>query len=174
MDPYNTGFVSREEYQEVLRELCVQLSDYELEALTNKFDLKKDGRVCYAEFLRPFAQKRQVWRHGNNMLSLLQHAQSELPMSDVVDSPTRGPAGITAGARQKIAGEWKNLRRAFKKLDTGNTGFLSVPEFRSVLKLANILLDEEEVFQLMSEFDEGLSGKIPYNRLLEAFKPSSA
>lgn len=44
MDPYNTGFVSREEFQEVLRELCVQLSDYELEALTNKFDLKKDGR----------------------------------------------------------------------------------------------------------------------------------
>lgn len=44
MDPYGTGYVSIEEFQEVLRELCVQLQDYELEALTEKFLDTSDGR----------------------------------------------------------------------------------------------------------------------------------
>ena len=44
MDPYGTGFVSREEFTDVLTELCVHLSGFELDMLTNKFDIKKDGR----------------------------------------------------------------------------------------------------------------------------------
>ena len=72
----------------------------------------------------------------------------------------------------QLSGDWKNLRRAFKKLDTKNEGYLSIPEFRSVLKLANVILDEEEVYHLLSQFDEDLSGKIPYNKFLnETFKP---
>jgi Ca2+-binding EF-hand superfamily protein len=45
----------------------------------------------------------------------------------------------------QLAGDWKNIRRAFRKLDVSGTGYLSLPEFRSVLKLANVLLDEDEV-----------------------------
>ena len=44
MDPFNTGFVSSEEFNEVLTELCVHLSDYELQLLTKKFDLQSNGR----------------------------------------------------------------------------------------------------------------------------------
>ena len=65
-----------------------------------------------------------------------------------------------------MTNDWRNIRRAFKKLDVNNQGYLSVPEFRSVLKLANIVLDEEEVYQLLSSFDENMSGKIPYNKFL--------
>ena len=73
-----------------------------------------------------------------------------------------------------MSGDWKNLRRAFKKLDTKNDGYLSIPEFRSVLKLANVVLDEEEVYQILSHFDEDLLGKIPYNKFLnDTFKPVS-
>lgn len=74
----------------------------------------------------------------------------------------------------QISGDWKNLRRAFRKVDESNTGMITMPEFRSVLKLANVVLDEEEAYQLMSQFDSDLSGKIPYNRFLdETFKPQS-
>lgn len=56
---------------------------------------------------------------------------------------------------------------------TGN-GLLTLPEFRNVLKLANVVLDEEEVYNVMSTFDEDLSGKINYNRFLsETFRPES-
>ena len=44
MDPYGTGFVSKEEFREVLTELCVHLSEYELNMLSNKFDITRDGR----------------------------------------------------------------------------------------------------------------------------------
>ena len=73
-----------------------------------------------------------------------------------------------------MSGDWKNLRRAFKRMDQSNAGYLSVPEFRSVLKLANVMLDEEEVYQVLSQFDEDMTGKIPYNKFLnETFKPES-
>lgn len=74
----------------------------------------------------------------------------------------------------QLAGDWKNLRRAFRKLDTHNEGYLSVPEFRSVLKLANVILDEDEVYHVMTQFDENMSGKIPYEKFIEeTFKPPS-
>ena len=44
MDPYATGFVSAEEFKDVLCDLCVHLSAYELETLAQKYDIKKDGR----------------------------------------------------------------------------------------------------------------------------------
>ena len=44
MDPYNTGFVTKEEFREVLTELCVNLSNLELEQLISKFEAREDGR----------------------------------------------------------------------------------------------------------------------------------
>ncbi|RUS88431.1 hypothetical protein EGW08_003827 [Elysia chlorotica] len=174
MDPYNTGFVTKEEFREVLSELCVNLSNLELEQLIAKFEVREDGRVSYIEFLKPFALRKQVWRHGNNMLSLLQHPQPELPIADIVEPPQKGLHGITAKLRQKLAGDWKNLRRAFRKLDVTGNGYLSLPEFRSVLKLANVILDEDEVYHVMTEFDRDLSGKISYEKFIEeTFKPET-
>ncbi|XP_059167514.1 EF-hand calcium-binding domain-containing protein 6-like [Physella acuta] len=174
MDPYNTGYVTKEEFREVLTELCVNLSNVELEQLIGKFQVKDDGRVSYLEFLRPFALRKQVWRHGNNMLSLLQHSQAELPVSDVVDPPHKGLQAITSRLRQKLSGEWKHLRKAFRKMDANGTGYLSLPEFRSVLKLANVLMDEDEVYHVMAEFDRDLTGQISYEKFLEeTFKPGT-
>ncbi|GFN96862.1 EF-hand calcium-binding domain-containing protein 6 [Plakobranchus ocellatus] len=174
MDPYNTGFVTKEEFREVLTELCVNLSNLELEQLISKFEARDDGRVSYIEFLKPFALRKQIWRHGNNMLSLLQHPQPELPIADIVEPPQKGLHGITAKLRQKLAGDWKNLRRAFRKLDVTGNGYLSLPEFRSVLKLANVILDEDEVYHVMTEFDRDLSGKISYEKFIEeTFKPET-
>ena len=83
-------------------------------------------------------------------------------------------SNTTLGLPIQVAGDWKNLRRAFRKIDEANTGLLTLPEFRSVLKLANVVLDEEEVYQLMSKFDHNLTGKIPYNKFIEeTFKPPS-
>ncbi|XP_061196185.1 EF-hand calcium-binding domain-containing protein 6-like isoform X1 [Saccostrea echinata] len=174
MDPYGTGYITREEFKDVLTELCVHLSEFEINKLSDKFDLKRDGRVSYIEFLKPFALRKQIWRHGNNMLSLLAHPQPELPIPDIVEPPQKGLHGITSKLRQKLAGDWKNLRRAFRKLDTKNDGYLSVPEFRSVLKLANVILDEDEVYHVLTQFDQNMSGKIPYEKFIdETFKPAT-
>lgn len=172
MDPYGTGYVGRDEFKDVLTELCVHLSEFETTQLCDKFEIRKDGRVSYIEFLKPFALKKQMWRHGNNMLALLQHPQPEIPIADIVEPPQKGLHGITSKLRQKLAGDWKNIRRAFKKLDKANEGYLNVNEFRSVLKLANVILDEEEVYHVLTQFDHNMSGKISYEKFIdEVLKP---
>lgn len=60
---------------------------------------------------------------------------------------------------EQLSGDWKNLRRAFKKLDKTGEGYLTLPEFRNVLKLANVILDEDDVYSVMQTFDEDLSGR---------------
>ncbi|XP_038061355.1 EF-hand calcium-binding domain-containing protein 6-like [Patiria miniata] len=166
LDVYGTGFVSKEEFRDVLQELCVHLSAYELDALSSKFEINHDGRVSYVEFLKPFAMRKQTHRYGNNMLSLLTHPQAEVPIAPIVNEPSKGLSGITARLRQRLVGDWRTLRRAFKKIDLGHTGYLSLPEFRNVLRLCNTILDEDEVYHVMSEFDEKMDGKINYNKFL--------
>jgi Ca2+-binding EF-hand superfamily protein len=170
LDVYGTGFVSKEEFRDVLQELCVHLSAYELESLCCRFEIKQDGRVSYVEFLKPFALRKQTHRYGNNMLSLLTHPQAEVPIAPIVNEPNKGLTGITARLRQKLVGDWKTLRRTFKSMDQSRTGYLSLPEFRSVLRLCNMVLDEDEVYHVMSEFDEKVEGKINYNKFLAEVK----
>jgi hypothetical protein len=59
-------------------------------------------RISYIELLKPYAIKRQTWRHGNNMLSLLTHPAPELPIGVIVEPPQKGLYGITAKLRQKV------------------------------------------------------------------------
>lgn len=66
----------------------------------------------------------------------------------------------------QLTAEWRSLKRAFKKLDSGNTGLLPLNDFRSVLKLGGVQLNDEETYQLMSQYDEDLSGKVAYNKFL--------
>lgn len=48
MDPYRTGFVSPEEFKEVLLTLCFRLNEYECDVLARKFDVNRDGRLVPA------------------------------------------------------------------------------------------------------------------------------
>ena len=72
----------------------------------------------------------------------------------------------------QLAGEWKNLRRAFKKLDINNEGCVSLSDFKAILKNADVTLDEDEVFHVMSHFDQNMTGKVSYTHFLnEAISP---
>ena len=62
--------------------------------------------------------------------------------------------------------EWRNLKKAFKKLDHDNSGNVVLGDFRSVLKLMQVSLTDEEVYDLMSHYDTDLTGKLNYNRFL--------
>lgn len=66
----------------------------------------------------------------------------------------------------QLAGNWKTLDRVCKKLDQASTGFLTLPEFQSVLQLCNIVLDEDEMYHLMSKYDKDMVGKIKYSKLI--------
>ncbi|XP_075142809.1 EF-hand calcium-binding domain-containing protein 6-like [Leptodactylus fuscus] len=164
LDLYHTGFVSKEEFKDLLSELCIHLNDYEREMLSKKFECNGDGRVSYVEFLKPFVPRRQALKTKTNMEAVMRSSQSE---ADPSDSHPNDLGTLTSRMRKKLKGEWKTLRRAFKKLDMDSSGYLSLPEFRSVLKLCNFVLDEDEIYHIMSKYDQNMDGRVNYKSFLE-------
>ncbi|KAG9479862.1 hypothetical protein GDO78_011737 [Eleutherodactylus coqui] len=164
LDPYHTGFVSKEEFKDLLSELCIHLNDYEREMLSKKFESNGDGRVSYVEFLKPFVPRQQAFKTKTNMEAVMWSSQSQ---ADPSENHANSLGMLTSRMRKKLKGEWKTLRRAFKKLDMDSSGYLSLPEFRSVLKLCNFVLDEDEVFHIMSKYDQNMDGRINYKSFLE-------
>ena len=59
--------------------------------------------------------------------------------------------------------------KLLKAYDEGGTGFLSVADFRKVLRQYGVNLSEEEFFHLLEYYDKTLSAKISYNDFLRAF-----
>ena len=67
----------------------------------------------------------------------------------------------------QLSDDWMTLRRAFKKLDKRNDGYLDMSEFRSVLQLCNTVLNEDEVLELLTVLDDKMEGKINYRDFLK-------
>ncbi|XP_073537376.1 EF-hand calcium-binding domain-containing protein 6-like isoform X1 [Phyllobates terribilis] len=161
LDPQNSGFVTREEFLDKIQELSPDLTKHQCDAITAKFS---DGqnRVSYVKFLQPY----QTGRNINN-----QSGGKVMKTEGKAPSPKQpidcGLNAITTKLRQKIpSAEWRNLLQSCVKMDKDGSGLLSLPEFRSVVKLCNIVLDEEEIYHIMSHYDKDLLGKIDYSRLL--------
>ncbi|XP_078269632.1 EF-hand calcium-binding domain-containing protein 6-like isoform X3 [Rhinoraja longicauda] len=161
LDQFNTGFVSKEEFKDTLTDLCVALNDQACEMITSKFD-HGQNRISYVEFLQPFEDRRKPFKHDN----LKNQKQFQPELATYTESMHKGLSTITEKLRWKLAGNWKTLDRVCKKLDQASTGFLTLPEFRSVLQLCNIMLDEDEMYHLMSKYDKDMVGKIKYSKLI--------
>ncbi|XP_027051808.1 EF-hand calcium-binding domain-containing protein 6-like [Pocillopora damicornis] len=170
IDRQGTGNVSRKDFTTILQDMCVELTDYECQVLCDKFDPKKEGRINYIKFLEPYSKHRRAHRHGHNMQAVMKHPQAELPMDEIVQKPSKGLSTVTAKLRDKLSGKWINLMRAFKKLDKDNKDFLSLQEFRHVLELCNVVLDEEDIYYILTEFDENRGDKIRYTKFLDKIK----
>lgn len=170
IDRQGTGNVSRKDFTIILQDMCVELTDYECQVLCDKFDPKKEGRINYIKFLEPYSKHRRAHRHGHNMQAVMKHPQAELPMDEIVQKPSKGLSTVTAKLRDKLSGKWINLMRAFKKLDKDNKDFLSLQEFRHVLELCNVVLDEEDIYYILTEFDENRGDKIRYTKFLDKIK----
>ena len=58
IDPYHTNYCLRDEFEEILRELCPELNDEEMEYIVAKNENPNDGRINYVEFLFPYSPRR--------------------------------------------------------------------------------------------------------------------
>lgn len=73
----------------------------------------------------------------------------------------------------QLMSEHRNLRRAFKKLDRQNKGFLSVLDFKKALTSCKVNFSNEDFYHLLSEFDRDMTGKISYQNFLTTFMNAS-
>ncbi|KAG1956601.1 EF-hand calcium-binding domain-containing protein [Pimephales promelas] len=137
MDFSGTGFVSSDEFKEILMNLCVHLSQYECDLLARKFDINHDDSVSYIEFLRPFLYQGHVWKHGSNMAAVLQTPR-ETKESVTLET-------LSHRIRKKLQRKTKALRKACARLDGSSTGLLSAADLGAVLQLWGVCQSQEEL-----------------------------
>ena len=170
LDPQGTGFVSYQQFKNVLTELQVELDPYELKVLCEKFDTNRDSRVNYLALLEQFCG----WTRPSNIAEIFSE-KTTMRAPDVQEFTNLVADKmqvLTARLREKLAGEMKNLKKAFRKLDDQKSGYLTISEFRSVLELSNVALDEEEAFHLAAKYDDKLTGKLKYDQFLRDLQKS--
>ncbi|XP_044154560.1 EF-hand calcium-binding domain-containing protein 6-like [Bufo gargarizans] len=161
-DPMNSGSVTREEFLDLLQELSPDLTKHQCDTIAAKFT-DRQNRISYVQFLQPYQTGRKMINQSGG-----KEKKTKKKTTSPKSSIDSGLNAITTKLRQKISSsEWRNLRQSCLKMDTDGSGLLSLPEFRSVVKLCDIVLDEEEIYHLMSHYDQDLAGKIDYSKLLK-------
>ncbi|XP_051558211.1 EF-hand calcium-binding domain-containing protein 6 [Myxocyprinus asiaticus] len=158
IDFSGTGFVSSDEFKDILMSLCVNLSQYECDLLARKFDINQDGRVSYKEFLRPFLSQSQTWKHGSNMAAAL---QSPRETKEIATLDT-----LSRRIRKRLQHKVRALRRACARLDDSSTGILSAAKLGAVLQLCGVCESQEELRSVFSILQTHPSGHLDYRPLL--------
>ncbi|XP_056385782.1 EF-hand calcium-binding domain-containing protein 6-like isoform X3 [Hyla sarda] len=163
LDPQNSGYVTREEFLDILQELSPDLTKHQWDTIAAKFS-EGQNRISYVKFLQPYQPGRNMNKQGGGKAM-----KRTSPKPSVVG----GLDAITTRLRQKISStERRNLLQSCAKMDKDGSGLLSLPEFRSVVKLCNMVLDEDDIYHIMSHYDKDLAGKIDYTRLLSDARKS--
>ncbi|XP_050392484.1 uncharacterized protein LOC126811060 isoform X2 [Patella vulgata] len=160
----NIGYM---EMRGLMTQLQFGLNNTDMGEIIDQFDLEGNGRFHYIAFLEAFGPQGgnfDMFEEVNEMSPNFVGKQS----CDVTE--TKGSFAIPTAVytmRTKLLREWQNLRRAFRKMDSNNDGYLEVGDFKKCLKLCNIDGSDEDLYHLFSQFDRELTGKIAYREFLK-------
>ncbi|NXL34749.1 EFCB6 protein, partial [Glaucidium brasilianum] len=150
---------------DIAEKFSLDLSEGEINQITTKYDLKKNGKFAYYDFLQ-------------SSIFLLKPQESSLQQRVIIQKPQNplrpGPQTTAFfSARLRIQPQilhcWRPMKRTFQSYDGSHTGLLNIADFRQVLHKYHINLTEEELFNILEYYDKTLSSKISYNDFLRAF-----
>ncbi|XP_077868178.1 EF-hand calcium-binding domain-containing protein 6-like [Saccoglossus kowalevskii] len=134
----------------ILQSLRFPLTSEEMENLCQRFDFTSSGLFHYMQFMELYTVNGQISPYDKQ--------------ADKI--PT--PGFVMTKMRKKVIPEWKSLRRAFKKVDRKNDGFVTITEFKQVLKENKCAISEEDLYHLSSQLDSSLDGNISYDEFINA------
>uniref|UniRef100_W5ND49 EF-hand calcium binding domain 6 n=1 Tax=Lepisosteus oculatus TaxID=7918 RepID=W5ND49_LEPOC len=166
-DAEGLGEVSVPEFLAVMESCDIKMTPGEFGQLALKYDMKNNSRFSYTEFLRHFVltlkpqEKSPLARVRVQQPRVLLKRSPGTPSSPFVEAMLR--------IQGQVLQAWRPMRQALTSCDRSRTGFVSLQDFRKVLKQHSVNLTEEELFHLTAFFDKSLTEKIPYNDFLRAF-----
>ncbi len=131
-DAGSNGFLSRSDFERVLRSLDLGLTKGELVRLLDTFDRSRDGRVDYPSFVR-WAAAESATRFAPDLDRL----------RDKISAVMRGFANAV------------DVRAAFEALDTERTGTLPVAAVRRVAAQLQWPLSNNDFYALCTRFAAG-------------------
>ncbi|MEE6486885.1 hypothetical protein FKM82_014724 [Ascaphus truei] len=165
IDPLNSGCVTMEEFIDILQDMCPDLTEHQRDSIAAKFG-HGQNRISYVKFLQPYQARMPTFQR--NHIKVSKHERN-VPLNQ--ETVQHGLNAITSKLRQKLSSvEWKNLQQTCQKLDIQGSGLLLLPEFRSVIKLCNVVLDEDDIYHIMAHYDKDLAGKINYSKFVADHK----
>ncbi|KAM5172966.1 EF-hand calcium-binding domain-containing protein 6 [Mantella aurantiaca] len=164
-DPEKQGEVSASDFSDVMKRFNMNLLKEELEQLTLKYDLRNNGNLSYTHFLRnvTLGPKQQ----GSALLQRVKLQKPRIPMNTGLHGATFIDAVLRI--QPKILDCWRPMRRAFQSYDDARMGYISISDFKQVLRQFGINVSEEEFFHILGYFDKDLKSKVSYNDFLSEF-----
>ncbi|KAB0386586.1 hypothetical protein FD755_001542 [Muntiacus reevesi] len=164
-DPNKQGDIPGPEFLALVEKFNLDITRDECQQLLIKYDLKNNGRFAYCSFIQSCVLLLKAKETSLMQRMKIQNANK---MKEA-GAETSSFYSALLRIQPKIVHCWRPMRRTFKAYDEGGTGFLSVADFRKVLRQYSINLSEEEFFHILEYYDKTLSSKISYNDFLRAF-----
>ncbi|XP_067907376.1 EF-hand calcium-binding domain-containing protein 6 isoform X2 [Heterodontus francisci] len=164
-DTEKHGEIDPKDFKDILKKFCIIIKPEEFQQLAKKYDIKNTGRFAYNEFLQ-----RLVLSLGPldmNPMQRMRIPHPKIPMTPGTEHEIL--TNLMMQIQPCITKCWKLMRRTFKAYDETGSGYITLFQFRQVLKQYGINLSEEEFYYLSSYYDKHLQGMISYNEFLRAF-----
>ncbi|XP_042103787.1 EF-hand calcium-binding domain-containing protein 6 isoform X3 [Ovis aries] len=164
-DPNRQGEIPGPDFLALVEKFHLDITRDECQQLLVKYDLKNNGKFAYCSFMQSCVLLLKAKETSLMQRMKIQNANK---MKEA-GAETCSFYSALLRIQPKIVHCWRPMRRTFKAYDEGGTGFLSVADFRKVLRQYSINLSEEEFFHILEYYDKTLSSKISYNDFLRAF-----
>jgi len=142
-DRDNDGFISVEDFEQVLDEENFRISKEDMSSLLGAMDTAGTGFVDYKEFINFFQKDANEYKAVEY-------------------------AGITPILRilREFAQKHSELRHTFRRFDEDKSGSISVSEFQRALSMIHVEIHPTELSELIKTFDSNGDGVVNYEEFV--------
>ncbi|XP_052807232.1 EF-hand calcium-binding domain-containing protein 6-like isoform X5 [Mya arenaria] len=166
IDRNGTCYIPSAEMKEIMTSLQFSMDEEEKAELCRRFDTDRNGRFNYMRFMKCYAQRTASKGNQGPAYSKFTHQlQTQLDVRGRVKNPTVHE--VIQVFRDKLCAAEGSVRRAFRRLDRGRKGHLTVNDFRRALSDTGITMGNEDFYHVLTEFDRNMDGKIAYDHFLD-------
>ncbi|CAF4042948.1 unnamed protein product [Rotaria sordida] len=167
LDPYRTGYLQSDEFDDILTELCPSVNQEDLDMLKFRFQTEYDSRMNYVRFLKHHAPLPEL-------IGLVDES-NKYSLPTINEKSPRSTSNqsvlnqVCNKLRRKLSDSSKQLRRTFKQRDPTNNGYVSTKAFKEILNQYKCSLNDEEFYTLTSQIDTKIDGTIDYNYFIQQY-----
>jgi len=177
------GFIDKYELEDGLSLFQIFPSEKELYLLMKRFDKDGDGRIRCSDFCRmlmpiqdgyaEMLKDRMAYAAGAKQLPETLSIDTTFLLRRTLQTIISNESYCECLRHRLHAKKSFSLYKAFKRIDTYKNGFLSLEDFKNLLKVNGFAVSKKDLISLMSRFDRNRDARVSYNEFVEEMKPKA-